>query len=109
MPIIGESCNFAHNEGLFSSCKHLIPFRARSSIMQIWTLSKAAFSSWLNDYAPSMGAALAYYTMFSIAPLILIVISTAGLVFGEEAVRGEIFGQLQGLMAAAAPAPPPCS
>lgn len=71
---------------------------ARLNIKQIWTLAKAAFSSWLNDYAPSMGAALAYYTMFSIAPLILIVISTAGLVFGEEAVRGEIFGQLQGLM-----------
>jgi membrane protein len=68
------------------------------NIRQIWTLAKAAFSSWLDDYAPSMGAALAYYTMFSIAPLLLIVISTAGLVFGEEAVRGEIFGQLRGLM-----------
>ncbi|MDQ3185996.1 MAG: YihY/virulence factor BrkB family protein [Pseudomonadota bacterium] len=67
-------------------------------IKQIWILVKAAFSSWRDDYAPSMGAALAYYTMFSIAPLLLIVISTAGLVFGEEAVRGEIFGQLQGLM-----------
>ena len=41
-----------------------------------------------------MGAALAYYTMFSIAPLLLIVISVAGLVFGEEAARGEIFAQL---------------
>jgi membrane protein len=68
------------------------------NINQIWSLIKAAFSSWLDDYAPSMGAALAYYTMFSIAPLLLIVISTAGLVFGEEAVRGEVFGQLQGLM-----------
>ena len=65
---------------------------------QIWGLVKATFSSWLDDYAPSMGAALAYYTMFSIAPLLLIVISTAGLIFGEEAVRGEIFGQLRGLM-----------
>ena len=52
----------------------------------------------LDDYAPSMGAALAYYTLFSIAPLLLIVISTAGLVFGEDAVRGEIFGQLRDLM-----------
>ncbi|MEO6825222.1 MAG: YihY/virulence factor BrkB family protein [Nitrosospira sp.] len=68
------------------------------NIKQTWSLVKAAFSSWLDDYAPSMGAALAYYTMFSIAPLLLIVISTAGLVFGEEAVRGEIFGQLQDLM-----------
>ena len=65
---------------------------------QIWIMLKATFSSWLNNYAPSMGAALAYYTMFSIAPLLLIVISTAGLIFGEEAVRGEIFIQLRGLM-----------
>ena len=68
------------------------------NIREIWTLVKASFSSWLDDYAPSMGAALAYYTLFSIAPLLLIVISTAGLVFGEEAVRGEIFGQLRDLM-----------
>ena len=68
------------------------------NIREIWALVKASFSSWLDDYAPSMGAALAYYTMFSIAPLLLIVISTAGLVFGEEAVRGEIFGQLRDLM-----------
>jgi membrane protein len=63
-----------------------------------WELLKSVFKSWSDDYAPSMGAALAYYTMFSIAPLLLIVISIAGLVFGEEAARGEIFNQLQGLM-----------
>jgi membrane protein len=65
---------------------------------QIWSLIKTAVNSWLNDYAPSMGAALAYYTMFSIAPLLLIVISVAGLIFGVEAARGEIFFQLRGLM-----------
>jgi membrane protein len=63
-----------------------------------WILTKAAASSWLDDYAQSMGAALAYYTMFSIAPLLLIVISITGLIFGVESVRGEIVGQLQGLM-----------
>jgi len=68
------------------------------NIKQTWVLIKTTFSSWLDDYAPSMGAALAYYTLFSIAPLLLIVISTAGLVFGEDAVRGEIFGQLRDLM-----------
>lgn len=68
------------------------------NIREVGALVKTSFSSWLDDYAPSMGAALAYYTMFSIAPLLLIVISTAGLVFGEEAVRGEIFGQLRDLM-----------
>ena len=65
---------------------------------QVWVLIKAATSSWVDDYAQSMGAALAYYTMFSIAPLLLIVISIAGLVFGVDAARGEISGQLQGLL-----------
>ena len=45
-----------------------------------------------------MGAALAYYTMFSLAPLLLIVVSVSGLVFGEDAARGEIQAQLQDLM-----------
>jgi membrane protein len=68
------------------------------TLKNIWILIKAAASSWVDDYAQSMGAALAYYTMFSIAPLLLIVISIAGLIFGVEAARGEIVGQLQGLM-----------
>ena len=63
-------------------------------------LVKSAASAWIDDYAPSMGAALSYYMIFSMAPLLLIVISIAGIVFGAEAARGEIFGQLQGLMGA---------
>ena len=47
-----------------------------------------------------MGAALAFYTMFSIAPLLLIVISVAGLVVGEEAARGEIYNQMDGMLGA---------
>ena len=61
-------------------------------------LVKAAASAWVADYAPSMGAALSYYSVFSMAPLLLVVISIAGLVFGEDAVRGEVFGQLQSLL-----------
>lgn len=45
-----------------------------------------------------MGAALAFYTIFSIAPLLLIVIAVAGAVFGEEAARGEIYYQLNGML-----------
>jgi membrane protein len=63
-----------------------------------WSLARETLSSWSADYASSMGAALAYYTMFSIAPLLLIVISVAGLFFGEQAARGEILDQLEGLM-----------
>ncbi len=67
------------------------------ALKNIWILVKAAVSSWVADYAQSMGAALAYYSLFSIAPLLLIVISVAGLIFGVEAARGEIVGQLQAL------------
>jgi len=63
-----------------------------------WALVKGAAAAWIDDYAPSMGAALSYYTVFSLAPMLLIVIGIAGLAFGEEAARGEIFVQLRGLM-----------
>ena len=64
----------------------------------IWRYDKDAANAWVDDYAPSMGAALSYYTLFSIAPLILIVVAIAGFAFGDEAARGEIFEQLSGLM-----------
>ena len=67
-------------------------------IKNILNLIKATFSAWIDDHAPSMGAALAYYTVFSIAPLLLIVISVAGLIFGVEVAREEIIAQLQSLM-----------
>jgi membrane protein len=66
----------------------------------ITDLFKHAAVNWVHDYAQSMGAALAFYTMFSAAPLLLIVISIAGFFFGEEAARGEIFVQLQDLLGA---------
>src|SRR5262245_18937990 len=65
-------------------------------------LVKQAVSAWVDDYAPSMGAALEYYTVFSIAPLLLIAISVAGIAFGTEAARGEVVDQLRGLMGAPA-------
>jgi len=68
------------------------PFKALA------TLFKAAAVNWFADSAQTMGAALAYYTIFSIAPLLLIVIAVAGTVFGEEAARGEIQGQLENLL-----------
>ncbi len=61
-------------------------------------LGKAAVKAWSDDYAPSMGAALSYYTLFSIAPLLIVVIAVAGMVFGQEAAQGAIVGQLRGIM-----------
>ena len=50
-------------------------------------MARESVSAWIDDYAPSMGAAIAYYTVFSIAPLLVIVIAIAGIVFGAEAAR----------------------
>ena len=63
-----------------------------------WLLLRRSVSAWIDDDAASLGAALAYYTLFSLAPLLLIVIAVAGMVFGADAARGQIVGQLQGLM-----------
>jgi membrane protein len=62
-------------------------------------LKKAIFG-WLNDDAPSMGAALAFYSILSLAPLLIIAISIAGLFFGEEAARGALFAQISQMVGA---------
>jgi membrane protein len=61
-------------------------------------LALKAAKAWSADYAPSMGAAISYYTVFSLAPLLVIVIAIAGAVFGREAVTGAIAAQLGGLI-----------
>ena len=65
---------------------------------ELYRLLKDSVSAWIDDFAPSMGAAISYYTVFSIAPLLLIVIAVAGLVLGQDAASGQIFAQLQGLL-----------
>ena len=65
---------------------------------KIWNMIRRTVAAWSADYAPSMGAAIAYYTVFSIAPLLLLVIAIAGLIFGRDAVQGEIVGQVTGLV-----------
>ncbi|MGZ5038931.1 MAG: YihY/virulence factor BrkB family protein [Usitatibacter sp.] len=64
----------------------------------LWSLVKEAVTRWIDDYAPSMGAALSYYTIFSIAPLLIIVIAVAGIVFGDAAASGALFAQLRGML-----------
>lgn len=65
---------------------------------RFYQLAKKSVNAWIDDYAPSMGAAISYYTVFSIAPLMIIVIAVAGFVWGREAVQGEIVGQLSGMI-----------
>lgn len=64
----------------------------------LWTVSKEAVAGWWNDDVPRMGAALAFYTLFALAPILVVAIAVAGMAFGAQAVRGEIVGQIEGLM-----------
>jgi membrane protein len=61
-------------------------------------LLKATFSECITDNVQRMSAALAYYTIFSLAPLLVIAIAIAGLVFGEKAAQGEMVGEIQELI-----------
>ena len=65
-----------------------------------WSLARQTFSEWSNDKGGRLGAALSYYTVFSLAPLLLLVVSIAGLAFGREAAEGRMFGELAGLFGA---------
>ena len=63
-----------------------------------WTLLKEAFEKWSADKAPRLGAALSYYTVFSLVPLLVLAISIAGLVFGTEAAQQAIMTQIESLV-----------
>jgi membrane protein len=56
----------------------------------ILSISGTALRAWWDDDAPRLGASLAYYTLFAIAPVLLVATAIAGMVFGAEAVRGEM-------------------
>jgi membrane protein len=73
--------------------------------MSIWltihtgvSLLAEAARGWQKDNGPRLGAALAYYTLFSIAPLLVVAIAVAGLAFGQEAAPGRIVAELNGLL-----------
>ncbi len=56
------------------------------------------WQEWNKDEAPRLGAALSFYTMLSLAPLLILLIAVAGLVFGSEAASGQLFGQIRDLV-----------
>jgi membrane protein len=73
-----------------------------SRLKQLFELLRDTFNEFNRDKVPRLAAALAYYTAFSVAPLIIVVIAIAGLAFGQEAVRGQLDNQIQGLVGAQA-------
>ena len=72
--------------------------RAARVLKAIWSLMWDAANGWLDHRASRTGAALAFYTVFSLAPVLILSIAIAGFVFGEAAARGEIVGQIGDLV-----------
>src|SRR5712691_27844 len=68
------------------------------TLKDLWALLKETWNAWSTDKAPRLGAALAYYTTFSLAPLLVIVIAVAALVFGQEAAQGKIVAEMEGVV-----------
>jgi membrane protein len=69
-----------------------------SVLKKIGFLLKETFSGFINDNGIKLSAALSYYTVFSLPPLMIIIMSLSGIFFGPDAVKGEIFGQINGLV-----------
>jgi len=67
-------------------------------IRRIWALVKDSASNWSEHQVPSLGAALAYYTIFSLVPLLMVVVGMAGFFFGQEAARSQILSEVSGLL-----------
>jgi membrane protein len=64
-------------------------------------LLKESCSAWLADNAPSLGAALAFYTIFSLAPMLIVAVAVGGMLFGRQTAEGEIVREAQALIGAA--------
>jgi membrane protein len=65
---------------------------------EVTSLVKETGTRWIEDKASTLAAALAYYSLFSLAPLVLIAVAVAGLVFGQQAAEGQLYTQLAGLI-----------
>lgn len=68
------------------------------ALREYWSIFKEAANAWVDDRAQTMGAALAFYSAFSLAPLLVIVIALAGAIYGVDAARGAVVSQFSALL-----------
>ncbi|RFS22498.1 YihY/virulence factor BrkB family protein [Chitinophaga silvatica] len=67
-------------------------------LKKLWAVLKQSFSDFIDDKVLKLSAALAYYTIFSVAPMLIIIIFLCDLFLGQDAIEGNIYGQIQGLV-----------
>lgn len=83
----------------FASARDDVPvLRLAARAWWILRLLGGAVAAWWNDNLLRLGASLAYYTLFAVAPILIVSVAVAGAAFGEDAVRGEVAAELQGLL-----------
>ncbi len=70
----------------------------REKLKTVWEVLKQTVTDWSDDNAPRLGAALSYYTIFSIAPLFVIVIAIVGIWFDKQVAQEQIIGEIRGLV-----------
>lgn len=73
-------------------------YLSKEALQNGFIILKATFSGFMDDRALKFSASLAYYTIFSLAPLLLITISIAGIVMGKDAIQGKVFGEINGIV-----------
>src|SRR5262245_16536896 len=93
-----EQSPTTNNLNGFHSILHHIRIFFTLPPRKIAKLFEQTYAEWNKDHAPRLGAALAYYTIFSLAPLLVVVIAVAGLAFGPAAARGQVVWQIQDLV-----------
>ena len=78
--------------------QNTLPRHVSTLATEVFEIAKAALRGWFADRAASMGAAIAYYTIFSMAPILLLVIAIAGIAFGDKAAAGALVENLTDVM-----------
>jgi membrane protein len=72
--------------------------KARIGTVNLWKIVRETLASWLKDGAPGMGAAISFYSLFAIAPILLMVIWVAGMFVGPEVVKAHVLGEMRDLL-----------
>ncbi len=76
--------------------------KKKFSFKGLWEVLKQCFSGFSDDKVTKLSASLAYYTVFSIGPLLVIIIAVCGVFLGREAIEGSLYGQIKGFVGAEA-------
>lgn len=68
------------------------------TLKDLWEVLKNSFSGFMDDNVTKLGGSLAYFTVFSVGPMLVVIISVCGIFLGREAIEGEIYAQLEGFL-----------